>query len=34
MKFCGKFELNRASEQAEQFGRWLNLTYKGLLDPK
>jgi 5'-3' exonuclease len=32
MKFCGKFELNRASEQAEQFGRWLNQTYQGALN--
>jgi len=32
MRFCGKFELNRASEQAEQFGRWLNATYQGVLD--
>ncbi len=32
MKFCGRFELNRASEQAEQFGRWLNATYQGVLD--
>jgi hypothetical protein len=29
MKFCGKFELNKASEQAEQYARWLNETYKG-----
>ena len=32
MKFCGKFELNRASESAEQFGRWLNQTYPGVLN--
>lgn len=32
MKFCGKFELNRASEQAEQYGRWLNATYQGVLN--
>lgn len=32
MKFCGKYELNRVSEQADQFGRWLNQTYKGVLD--
>jgi 5'-3' exonuclease len=31
MKFCGKYELNRASESAEQFGRWLNQTYQGVL---
>jgi 5'-3' exonuclease len=29
MKFCGKFELTKASEQAEQYARWLNETYKG-----
>lgn len=32
MRFCGKFDLIKASEQAEQFGRWLNSTYKGVLD--
>jgi 5'-3' exonuclease len=32
MKFCGRFELNRISEQADQYGRWLNQTYKGVLD--
>lgn len=32
MRFCGKFELVKASEQAEQFGRWLNATYQGVLD--
>jgi 5'-3' exonuclease len=32
MKFCGKYELNRASENAEQFGRWLNKTYQGVLN--
>jgi hypothetical protein len=32
MKFCGRFELNRASEQAEQFSRWLNQTYQGVLN--
>lgn len=31
MKFCGKYELTRASEQADQFGRWLNTTYQGVL---
>ena len=29
MKFCGKFELSRISENAEQYGKWLNETYKG-----
>lgn len=32
MQFCGKFELNKCGEAAEQFGRWLNLTYKGVLN--
>ena len=32
MKFCGRYELNRASESAEQFGRWLNQTYQGVLN--
>ena len=31
MKFCGKFELNKLSESAEQYGRWLNEIYKGTL---
>jgi 5'-3' exonuclease len=32
MKFCGKYELNRCSESAEQFGRWMNQTYTGVLE--
>ena len=32
MKFCGKYELNRISESAEQYARWLNKTYQGVLD--
>jgi hypothetical protein len=32
MKFCGKYELVKASEQAETYARWLNKTYKGVLD--
>ena len=32
MKFCGRFELTRASDQAEQYSRWLNQTYQGVLD--
>jgi 5'-3' exonuclease len=32
MKFCGKFELVRISDSAEQFGKWLNETYKGVLN--
>jgi 5'-3' exonuclease len=31
MKFCGKFELNKISESAEQYARWLNATYQGTL---
>ena len=31
LKFCGKYELNRLSENAEQYGRWLNQTYQGAL---
>jgi len=32
MQFCGKYELNRCSESAEQFGRWMNQTYSGVLN--
>jgi 5'-3' exonuclease len=32
LKFCGKYELTRASESAEQFSRWLNQTYEGTLN--
>ena len=32
MKFCGKYELTKLSEQAEQISRWLNETYKGTLN--
>ena len=32
MKFCGKYDLVRCSENAEGFGRWLNETYKGVLN--
>ena len=31
MQFCGKYELNKCSEFSDQFGRWLNETYKGVL---
>jgi 5'-3' exonuclease len=34
MKFCGKYELIRASESAEQFSRWLNQTYQGVLNDR
>lgn len=29
LRFCGKYELTRMSESAEQYGRWLNQTYQG-----
>ena len=32
LKFCGKYELNKLSEHADAIGRWLNKTYKGVLD--
>jgi 5'-3' exonuclease len=32
MKFCGKYELVKISEQAEQYSRWLNETYSGVLN--
>ena len=32
LKFCGKYELNKLSEHADAIGRWLNETYKGVLD--
>lgn len=32
MKFCGKYQLIKSSENAEQFGRWLNKTYNGALE--
>jgi len=32
MQFCGKYELNRCSESAEQFGQWMNQTYSGVLN--
>jgi len=32
MQFCGKFELTRASESAEQYATWLNKTYQGVLN--
>ena len=32
MRFCGKYELNKLSETAESISRWLNETYKGVLD--
>jgi 5'-3' exonuclease len=32
MQFCGKYDLVRCSENAEGFSRWLNETYKGVLN--
>jgi hypothetical protein len=32
LKFCGKYELVKLSEQAESVGRWMNETYKGVLN--
>jgi 5'-3' exonuclease len=32
MQFCGKYELNKCSESADSFARWMNETYKGALD--
>ena len=31
MKFCGKYELNKISENAEAYAKWLNTPYKGEL---
>ena len=31
MKFCGKYELTKISEQAEIYAKWLNNPYKGTL---
>ena len=31
MKFCGKYELNKISENAEAYAKWLNSPYKGKL---
>jgi 5'-3' exonuclease len=32
MQFCGKYDLNKCSESADSFGRWMNETYKGVLN--
>lgn len=32
LRFCGKYELTKLSDQAEAVGRWLNKTYQGVLD--
>ena len=31
MKFCGKYELTKISENAEAYAKWLNTPYKGTL---
>lgn len=31
LRFCGKYDLVKMSENAEQFGRWLNQNYRGAL---
>lgn len=31
MRFCGRHELTRISEQPEQYAEWLNTTYQGVL---
>ena len=32
MKFCGRHELTKISDNAEQYSQWLNQTYQGVLD--
>lgn len=32
LRFCGRYELTKLSEQADSIGRWLNLTYQGTLN--
>jgi 5'-3' exonuclease len=34
LKFCGKYELVKCSENAGQIGEWMNATYTGVLDAK
>ena len=31
LKFCGKYELTKLSEQAESYAKWLNAPYTGIL---
>ena len=31
LKFCGRYELTKISEQAEIFSKWLNSPYVGVL---
>lgn len=32
MRFCGKYELNKISEQADVYAKWLNSPYSGILN--
>jgi len=32
LKFCGRYELTKLSDHAESVGRWLNTTYRGVLN--
>ena len=32
LQFCGKYQLNQCSENAESFGSWMNATYTGALN--
>jgi 5'-3' exonuclease len=32
MKFCGKYELNKISDQAEAYAKWLNSPYAGVIN--
>jgi len=34
LKFCGKYDLVKLSESADQFGRWMNETYQGVLNDR
>jgi len=34
MKFCGKYELTKISDQAETYAKWLNSEYRGVLHEK
>lgn len=31
LKFCGKYELNKLSDNADTYSRWLNIAYTGVL---
>jgi hypothetical protein len=32
LKFCGRYELTKLSDHADAVGRWMNYTYKGVLN--